>query len=640
MAKYIGKENAVQANSLFESKLLLKRQQQGFQTWARRVAGISPQVKQDLLSKIERMDRVLTSDDPFLRDLASTRLRIDVSQVEAKIINDLSQKIQDTKSKASEDFKFPTKQDRLNYGFAKVNLENYVNELKLKSRGISFREEPLKKVASILGEVPGALKSAVASLDNSFWGRQGIKTLADVRTSKIWFKNFLKSWKDIGRQIFAKGNIWKSGDDAVLDSIKADIYSRENALNGKYKAGGYQLDVLSEEAYPSSIPEKIPLFGRLFKASEVAYNGGALRLRADMADRLIAVADKSGVNTLNPDEARGIGHLVGSLTGRGSLGKAEVLAKEINVLFFSIKFLKSNIDTLTAHQFDSKATPFVKKEARKALLSIIGTMGATLALAKLIDPDSVDEDPRSTNFGRIKIFGHWVDITGGMASLVTLVSRILPTQHNGEWGIWKKSTTGNWTNMIAGEYGAQTAWDNLMDTLISNKLSPVAGLARDAMRGEMFGGEKFNLKDATANLITPLSIQNFNQLKQDPNSSFILGSVILEGIGFSTSTYTYKSDWEKSTSKEMKQFKSEVGDDRFKQANNDYNRAYANWYSIATQSPEFKRLSDEAKSDLITKAKAQIKEDIFDEYSFKYQKETKSEEEKEEESRAKELLPD
>ena len=94
LAKYVGKENAQQVNSLYESKLLLKRQQQGFQTWVKRTAGISPQIKRDLLSRIERMDKVLTSADPFLQDLASTRLKIDITQDEAKNINDLSKRIQ------------------------------------------------------------------------------------------------------------------------------------------------------------------------------------------------------------------------------------------------------------------------------------------------------------------------------------------------------------------------------------------------------------------------------------------------------------------------------------------------------------------------------------------------------------------
>jgi hypothetical protein len=633
IAKDVGEENAKQPNALFESKLLLKNQKAGYITWAKQVSGLSQRAKMDLISRIERMGDVLDpgEEKAFLEDLASTRLRIDVTRDEAKTINDLSKKVQEKRSKANKDGKFKTEKERLDYGFAKVDLENYINELKLQSRRISFKEQPTRKVADIIGKVPAIAKSLVASIDNSFWGRQGIKTLLDLRTSNIWARNFLKSWRDIGKEL--------AGRDA-MDLIRADIYSRPNSLNGKYKAGNYQLDVLSEEAFPTSIPERIPAFGRLFKASESAFNGGALRMRADLADRLIGIAEKNGVNTLMKEEAQGMGHLIGSMTGRGSLEMTPKQMRNINVLLFSIRFMKSNIDTLTAHQFDPKATKFTKGEARKNLLSIVATLAVVHTIAKILDPDSVDEDPRSTNFGKIKLFGHWVDTTGGMASFVRLIARTLvPTMHNGELGLWQKTSTGKWVNLTAGQYGQQDAFDVLVDGLFSNKLSPIAGMARDALRGEMFGGKKFNMKDAVANLITPLSIQNYQDLKDDPDSSFILGSVILEGIGLSTSTYRYKADWEKSTSKEMKQFKEKVGKDKFKQANEDYNRAYSNWYSIAKQSNEFKNLSEEGKAKLITKAKGEIKQQIFKEYKFKYKTEKKTKEQKKEEKEIKKLLP-
>lgn len=646
LADYVGKENAKQVNALFESKLLLKNQQAGMITWAKRVAGISPEIRRDMLARIERLDTVLSPQEKemFLQDLASARLRLEITQEEAETINKFAKDIQEAKSKAKEDGTFSNVEDRMAYGYAKVNLENYVNEVKLDSRKISIKEQPIRKMLSVVGEIPGTAKSIVASLDNSFWGRQGIKTLLDVRTANIWGRNFMKSWKDMAKQLVAGGKWYKSGDEAVMDAIKADIYSRPNAINGKYKAGNYQLDVLSEEAFPSSLPEKIPLLGRLFKASEVAYNGGALRLRADLADRLITKAEDHGVNTLNKDEARALGHLVGSMTGRGSLGKADVLSKEINVLLFSIKFMKSNIDTLTAHQFDSKSTEFSRSEARKNLLSMAVTISAVTAIAGLLNPDWVDPDPRSTNFGKIKIFGKWTDITGGMASLVRLASYITPSYHNGKWSLWKKSSTGNWTDLRSGAFGSSDAFDLLIDGFFTNKLSPIAGLFRDALRGEMFGGEEFTLTNAVKNLTLPLSIQSFQDMKDDPNTAFLLGSVLLEGLGFSTSTYNFKTDWEKSSAKIYEDFKSQVGEDEFKRANEDYNRAYNNWFEIAKDSKEYKALSDEAKKSLNTKAKNQIRDQVMKEYGYRKRKLPKTQAEKdaerEEKKQMENLLPD
>ena len=638
LSGYVGEENAKQTNALFESKLLLKNQKAGYIAWAKKISGISPTVRQDLISRIEKMDKILnpSEEGQFLEDLVSTRLKINVTQEEAKNISELSTKVASLKEKSNQDGVFSNQEDRLLYGVNKVALEKYINDLKLDSRRIFFKEQPVKKIMSAVGEVPGALKSSIASLDNSFWGRQGIKTLLDFRTSKIWVKNFLKSWKDIGKQLTAKGKWYTSGEDVALDAIKADIYSRPNALNGKYDAGRYGLSVLSEEAYPSSLPEKIPLLGRLFKASEAAYNGGALRMRADLADRLITLAEKNGVNTLDKAQAQGIGNLVNSLTGRGNLGKAEALSKEINVLMFSIKFLKSNFDTLLApakyvgQKVGVLPAPTNKGEAAKSTLRMMATLAVVLTLSKLIDPDSVDEDPRSSNFGKVKIFGHWRDITGGMGGLMRLASYMVPTYHNGKWSHWKKTSTGKWVDMSSGEYGSQDAFDTLIEGLFTNKLSPVAGLFRDGLKGEFFGGEPFTLAGAIKKYTTPLSIQNYQEMLKDPGSSFILGDIILEGLGLSSSVYIAKTDWEKSTSQELTQFRAQVGDVKFKVANEEYNQLYNWWYVKASKTDSFKKLSEEGKSSLISKAKEDLKEEIFRKYEFKYKSTTKKKNETEE----------
>lgn len=538
---YVGKENAPKVNALYESKILLKNQKAGYITWAKKITGITPAVKRDILTKIERLQEVLDpkAEEAFLQDFVNARLNLEVTQIEAKTIADLSKRIVELEGKADTDGIFPNEAQRLEYGASKVAIEKYINDLKLEAKKISFREQPIEKIKEIATELPGTMKSAVASLDNSLWGRQGIKTLLDVRTSSIWAKNFLKSWGDLTKQTFAKGKWYTSGDDIVLDVIKADIYSRPNAINGKYKAGGYGLDVLSEEAYPSSLPEKIPILGRLFKASEAAYNGGALRLRADLADRFIKIGEQNGLNMASKQDAEGMGALVSSLTGRGSLGKADVLARETNIFLFSVKFFKSNLDTVTAGLTNKKirSNPVARKEAAKSLISMIASLAIILATAKIIDKDAVDEDPRSTNFGKIKIFGKWTDVTGGMAGLVRLASYLVPSSHDGKISLWKKSSSGTYVDLLEGKYGQQNAFDLLLDGLISNKLSPIAGLFRDAWKGKFFGGQPFTVGGAIKNIITPISIQTFQDLKNDPSATFVLGSMIFEALGFSVNSY-------------------------------------------------------------------------------------------------------
>lgn len=523
---------AKEVNALFESKLLLKYQKTGIKNWIQKTGNLKPDIKRDLLSRVQRMEKLLNpkEEELFLKDLAEKRLDVGVSREEAENIFNLSKKVEEKKSLIKDDLPIASK-ERLDYGITLVQFQDYVRNLKLKAQGKSFVEY-LKRPQEILYEIGGATKSFLSTLDNSFFGRQGIKTL--YTKPYIWIKNFLKSWGDISRVLVGRG--FKRVDGML--PIKADIYSRPNALNGRYKKMGLDISIDGEEAFPSSIPEKIPILGRLFQASEVAFNGGAMRMRADLADKFIKIAERQGIDVDNIEQLKGIGLLSNAMTGRGGLGKGEVLSKEVNALMFSVKFLKSNFDTLTMHFFNKGATAFTRKQAIKNLLSIIGSIAGILGTAKIINPDSVDIDPRSSDFGKIKINDTRIDITGGMGSLITLGSRLIPTKHNGEWGFWQKnSTTGKWTDLTAGKYGQRTALD-VFEDFIEGKLSPMAGLMRDIWKGQNFDREKVNIQNAIKSLTIPISVQQFEDLmKSGEEGEKILLYMILEGLGFGTLVY-------------------------------------------------------------------------------------------------------
>ena len=132
LSQVVGEANAQTVNSLFESRLLLKNQKTAYVAWAKNVMGVTPEVRRDLISRIERMEKVLDPEeaDKFLGDLAATKLGFDVTQVEAKKIADMSKAISDAKALQREDGTFATEQQRLDYGYAKHDLGAYVSDLK------------------------------------------------------------------------------------------------------------------------------------------------------------------------------------------------------------------------------------------------------------------------------------------------------------------------------------------------------------------------------------------------------------------------------------------------------------------------------------------------------------------------------
>lgn len=618
----VGENGAKQVNAEFEAKTLLKNQNLAYTNWAKKVAGITPETRRDLISKIQRLDHVLSPEEekPFLQDLASQRLGVGVTQEEAKNISDLSHAVTEGEAKAKPDGTFASKDEALKYSNAKVDLEDYVNDLKLKARNPSTRNPAVLLGRGIKG-TPGFLKSSLSTLDNSFYGRQGIKVLFNPRTTDIWVKDWLKSWGDIAREL--------KGTDAMR-VVKSDVYARPNSVNGKYRAGNYGLDALSEEAYPSHAAAKIPLLKRLYKASESAYNGGALRMRADLADRFIKIAEKQGVNTLDREQARGIGTLIGEMTGRGSLNSRNSWT---NSLLFSPKFLKANFDGLTLHAFDKNATSFTRKEAAKNMAGVVTSTAALLGIADKLAPGSVDFDPRSSHFGKIKIKGNWVDVTGGQGALLTLAARTLvPTKQNGKWGLYTKDNKGKVTNLLTNKYGAQNALD-IINNFWEGKLAPTPGILRDIYTQDTYQGTKPTVKGEVSGATTPISIQTYNQLKDSGNAGTLAG-LIADGLGFSVTTpnnnnagnkqalpgapkeiiQTLNNADYKVSNLDTKQRGKDLNPQQYKQFVSKTNQNFIQAVNKARNTPTFKNYTpDQQKTSLggsLTKAKAKALDNL------------------------------
>jgi hypothetical protein len=519
-SKFMGEEDAKQVNTIFETKLLLKDQQRGMISWAEQVGGLKPQVKKDLISKINKMDKILTpeTEKAFLEDLAEHKLGVTVTVSEAKEISQRAKSVSENKGKIAEDSPLHS-EERLNYGRSLVEFNEYVNDLKRQSTKLTFKDvkkNPVRTALKGISNLSGLAKSLKATLDNSVIGRQGLKTL--FSRPGIWAKNSAQSFVDIVR-VFGGHN--------VMNEVKADVLSRPNALNGLYAKEKLAIGVV-EEAYPTSLPEKIPGVGRVFKAAETAFTAWQYRTRADVFDKYVEIAQKTGA------DIEGIGKVVNSLTGRGSFeGKGEKALSAVNNVFFSPRFFKSNVDLLTVHAFDKNIGSFARKQAALNMVKTVGGIAAILAIAKAIDPKSVEEDPRSADFGKIRVGDTRFDVTGGMASIATLAMRQMRNST-------KSSMTGKVTKLNTGKYGMPTRGTVLWN-FFENKLSPAASVVNETwFKGKDRQGNKPTLLGETSNLLTPLPITTYLELKNNPNSAPILAALVADELGISTNTYSKK----------------------------------------------------------------------------------------------------
>jgi hypothetical protein len=630
--KVVGEKNAAkEVNAQFEGKMLLKNQKYAYTSWAKKLTGITPAMRTDLASKINKLDHVLdpTEEKAFLSDLAEKKLGIGVTSEEAKKIADLSGKVQDartsglsTPEQALKKGFTPSAKD-VAHGYAQYDLQKYVSDLK--NGATKFKASDLKSpvgvgqaVASLPRRVADVSKSLGASLDDSFALRQGLKTL--ITHPVQWQKEFRGSFVNI-----AKG--FKNAEEAQRH-FKANIMA--DPLYHQAVKDGVAL-TKSEDVFPTSLPGKIPVAGRFFNASEVAYEAYAENLRLALYKQYMRQAEGKGLDT-SGTFGKNVAKMVNSLTGRGGLGKLEPVSGPINLAFYSLRFLKSNVDTLLLHPLGAgvggtadllarkegaKGVSFAQKAAAKNLVKIIGGISAILATANALKPGSVTYDPRSSDFGKIKIGDTRFEVTGGLDSLVTLAARIASKSST-------SSTTGAVSKLNTGEYGAPTSFD-VATNFLSNKSSPVGGVILDELKGKNPQGQKTTTRGELGKLVTPLNINNYTELKNDKNSANVLASVISDTLGISTNTYGKSTtQWDPSSSKTLSAFNQKVGASTFKQANSDYNTRLDQFMQKLTSSPVYKALPDDQKKAVVTSGKTKLQAETLKSYGFKAPKSSTS----------------
>ena len=588
-SEIFGMDNAREINLMFEQKMILKNQQRGMISWVKKIKGINDRRRADIISKIQKMDTILTPEtkQEFYSDLVEHKLGVAVTMDEAASIADLSKKISQAKQKMTEEMADDAPEVR-EWAKATLDLKKYYDAIKLESKKKGWEWALPKNWLKGIAELSGINKALKASLDFSVLLRQGIKTLYNY--PDIWLKNSAKSFMDFWETV-VKGK----GDD-VEDAVKLDIMSRKNYRNGVYDK--YKLAVgVMEEAYPSSLPEKIPGIGRIFKGSELAFSLWSLRTRADIFDRLYEMGEKNG------EYLDGLGEFVNSLTGRGGLGRAEGIADFLNKMFFAPRFFKANLDAATIGlvSFGGRSS-FVRRQAAKTYLKYIGYTTAILGLIVAFqDPDDpiVELDPRSSDFGKIKVGNTRFDISGGVLPIYVLAARLVSKQT-------KSSTTGI-IKEIGGEFGQQSFGD-VMANFVEGKLAPFATTLLNLYRGYDFSGKKTSVSKLVSDLIVPIPVQNaFENLDKEQFSIYLAG-IISDALGIGSTTYSAEEDWNTKNTTEMIELKKSVGQKRFDKMNKEFNDKYSKWLEKTRRSASYRKMTDEEKLKYITKNKKIIKD--------------------------------
>jgi len=368
-----------------------------------------------------------------------------------------------------------------------------------------------KEAGYQLANIP---RSVMASFDLSAPFRQGLFL---VSHPKRFFGSFLDMFKAFGSE-----NAFKSIQESIVKKPTFNLMKEGKLALTEMNA----ILTLREERFMSNWAEKIPLAGKVIRASGRAYTGFLNKLRADVFDNLIMKADKLGLAPRsNPQLVKEIANFVNVASGRGSLGSLQPAATALNSFFFSPRLMSSRL-TLLNPAYYIKADPFVRKEALKSLFTVLGTGTSILGLAKLAGAD-VGVDPRSADFGKIIVGKTRIDIWGGFQQYIRMFGQLATGQY-------VSSVTGKLVTLGEG-YKPLTRFD-ILTRQIEAKEAPIFSFITALLKGQNFMGEKISIPKEVGSRFVPMAISDIYEIyKNEPELLPFSGLGI---FGFGLQTYS------------------------------------------------------------------------------------------------------
>jgi hypothetical protein len=314
-----------------------------------------------------------------------------------------------------------------------------------------------QKIVEGMVEFLNIPRATLASWDVSFAGRQGI--MAVFKEPKLWAKSVSSAWRAYLSPEYATFLDMNLRNDPRFDfSTKV--------MKVKYKEAGTSDTV---EMFASRLARKIPGV----RASERAWVAAANHLRLKWAYKIIDQWQGKGRSKKDFHE---MGQIINHLTGEGNIKALKKYKHLLNIVFFAPAWTQAGIQKWTDFNVveiikDRKISP-AKKVLAQTLITGVGTGLAVLYLLSLIKGVDVEPDPRSTEFGKIKIGDTRFDFFGNDTRIARLVAQLI-------YG--KRKTQG-------GDFSDAERMDVIVKWL-QTKLSPAAGLAVDLYSGEDFKGK-------------------------------------------------------------------------------------------------------------------------------------------------------
>jgi hypothetical protein len=384
-------------------------------------------------------------------------------------------------------------------------------------KDIQYENRPLsQKIKDNLLEAVSLPKSLMASADFSAPLRQGA-ILGAGNPTKV-----PGAMREMFRQAFSekKANKWmydlKMSPEYKLIK-QSDLYLSEDTHKLTDK----------EEAFMTNIAQKIPVWGKIVKGSERAYAAYLNKLRVDVFASGADNFNKSGLTPeKNPEVYKAWADFINNSTGRGNLGRLENSAVVLNSTFFSPRLIASRFNLLNPATY-AKMPPSVRKTALKNMIAYVGLGTTVLALAKAAGAD-VEDDPRSSDFGKIKVDNTRFDIWAGFQPIVRTIAQVSTNSR-------KSSATGKVSKLGEG-YKADTQAD-VIENFFRNKLAPIPATTWNFLKGKDATGKEVTIKGEVAKNTIPLVFQDIAEVYKSEDAATTAAYTIPAMFGAGIQTY-------------------------------------------------------------------------------------------------------
>lgn len=339
------------------------------------------------------------------------------------------------------------------------------------------------------------------------------------------------------------------------DAQKAGLnMSDPNSMLSKFREDEMQRSLI--ERVPSNIPG-IGLLPKGVKASNRAASAISNQMKWDIYNQFVDGFVKKGMTFRNsPDAYKEAAIYANQLVGRGYLGQKLEMANAVtSPVLWSLRLQASRLQLLTKlfnPEFYKKTPPEIRVAYIKDMAKFVGTGIGILALANAAGAE-VELDPRSADFGAIKVGNTRYDIWGGFKQYAILFSRMA------SGSVKKGNDIEDLRPIFADDikFNEKTRAD-IAGRFFRTKMTPEMGLAIDLLSGKGFDGKPIKPSQAALDFVTPLLYKDFTEALKDGGLDKALLTTLLSVHGVGSQSYSQdksagsKTSGKKSTKKTTK----------------------------------------------------------------------------------------